>query len=134
MTSIAATMDSLTRDGYWFEFTGPDVAHVRAPGGGKVPDAVMAKLRPAKPEILELLRLRERLLTLAADVGVPDAVVLGLPFTELAVTLEQLPRLWPDADLQRQVLTFYLRSLAGVEPSLPGSLYAQRHPGTEIKP
>ncbi|HWG11131.1 MAG TPA: hypothetical protein VN693_06495 [Rhodanobacteraceae bacterium] len=67
---------------------------------------------------------RERLLILAREIGVPDRVVMELPQKELQATHDQLP-FWPDAEMQRHVLMFYLRSLAGIEPALPGSLAAR---------
>lgn len=89
------------------------------------PEAVQLSCNKTGEKVAQELRqVRDRLLTLAQGIGVPDAIVTNLPACELQATHDQLP-LWPDADLQRKVLLFYLKSLAGMEPALPGSLSAR---------
>lgn len=97
--------------------------HVTPPPTG-CPDDLRARIVAHKPVLLELVRMRDHLLALAREIGVPDQVVLGLPATELQATVDQLP-LWPAEDLQRKVLVVYLRALAGIEPALEGTIAAR---------
>lgn len=78
-----------------------------------------------KPDfILVLSGMRGQLLTIARELGLPDRLVLELPESELAATAEQHHDFTTERgeELGRKLLVFYLRSLAGIEPALPGSL------------
>lgn len=68
---------------------------------------------------------RERLLAIARELGLPDELVLELPESEIKAAAEQ-STWYADAEVRHKLLVFYLRSLAGIEPALPGSV-AERH-------
>jgi|GEM_PF-1255645 hypothetical protein len=85
---------------------------------------VMQTLRENKAELLSLITARDHLLSVARELGLPDKIVLDLPASELAATAEQ-STWYADAEVQHKLLVFYLRSLAGIEPALPGSLAAR---------
>lgn len=121
--TAAALLTEVTAAGIRLTING-DRLHVEAPAGHLTPD-LRARIVMHKRGIMELLAMRDGLLRLAREVGVPDRIVIELPAAELRACIEQLP-MWTDAKLQHQVLTFYLRSLAGLEPCLPGSLMARR--------
>ena len=82
------------------------------------------RLTEHKAELLPLVRIRDRLLHIARELGLPDALVLDLPPGELLATAEQ-STWYADAEVRHKLLVFYLRGLAGVEPALPGSLAAR---------
>lgn len=121
--TAAALLDELNRAGIRLAANG-DRLHVEALPGTYTAD-LRARIVAHKQGIMELLAMRDRLLVIAHAAGVPDKAVTGLPAHELQATIDQLP-LWPDADLQRKVMVFYLRSLSGREPCLPGSIMAKR--------
>ena len=77
------------------------------------------------------LRIRDRLLTTACTFGLPDVLVLDLPVSELQATAAQYADFTAEKgeNLGQKLLVFYLRSLAGIEPALPGSL-AERDAST----
>lgn len=64
-----------------------------------------------KAAILQMLRMRDRLVRLAGAIGVPAEIVAALPARELAAWSDGVVY-YADADLQREVLTIYLRTLA----------------------
>lgn len=111
--TAADLLTAITKAGIRLATNG-DRLHVTPPSTG-CPDDLRARIIEHKPDLIELVRMRDRLLTLARSIGVPDEIVAGLPASALQATIGQLP-LWPDADLQRKVLVFYLRALAGLEP------------------
>lgn len=77
------------------------------------------------PVVAQIFDARERLLAIARELGLPDALVLELPEGEINATAEQ-STWYADAEVRHRLLVFYLRSLAGIEPALPGSV-AERH-------
>lgn len=123
--TAATLLDELNRAGIRLAVDG-DRLHVQAPPGAYAAD-LRARIVAHKHGIMKLLAMRDRLLVIANAAGVPDKTVSDLPAHELQATVDQLP-LWPDAEQQRRVLVIYLRSLAGLEPALPGSLAARRSP------
>lgn len=121
-------LDTLRATGIRLTVNG-DRLHVEAPAASYTPD-LRARLIECKGAVLELIAMRDRLLRLARTVGVPAALVEALPASELRACIDQLP-LWANQrddrgdPLQIRVLMFYLRALAGLEPTLPGSLAAR---------
>lgn len=112
-------LTELTRAGIRLSADG-DKLRVEAPAGTDT-QALRDRLKAHKAELLPLVRTRDRLLTIARELGLPDALVLELPASELEATAEQATW-YADAEVRHRLLVFYLRSLAGVEPALPGSL------------
>lgn len=74
--------------------------------------------------VAQFSAIRDRLLTVARELGLPDKIVLDLPASELAATAEQVTW-YADAEVRHKLLIFYLRSLAASESALPGSLAAR---------
>lgn len=79
--------------------------------------------------------VRDRLLTIAREHGLPDRIVLDLPESELIATAEQHHDFTAEKgdELGRKLLVFYLRSLAGIEPALPGSLAERDAPARQAR-
>lgn len=100
-------------------------ARSRVPVVPAVPDEKHAPgLAAAKPAP-DTRVMQEELLIVAGALGLPDALVYELPESELRACCEQ-STWYADAEIAHRLLTFYLRSLAGVEPALPGTV-AERH-------
>lgn len=100
-----------------------DKLHVEAKPGTVTPE-LRDRLKAHKAELLPLVRTRDHLLTVARELGVPDALVQELPASELQATAAQYADFTAEKGekLGQKLLVFYLRSLAGIEPALPGSL------------
>lgn len=100
-----------------------DRLHVEAKPG-TVTLELRDRLKTHKAELLPLIRTRDRLLTVARTLGLPDHVVLDLPASELTETAKQYADFATEKgeELGQKLLVFYLRTLAGIEPALPGSL------------
>lgn len=114
--SAADTIRELAAIGIRLSVAG-DRLHVEARHGA-VTDELRQRLVENKPELLAALRLeatRIRLLTIARSIGLPDQLVLELPIEEVEAAAEQTG-LVGDDEAGRCLLTFYLRSLAGIEP------------------
>lgn len=111
--------------------TNGDRLHVTPPPTG-CPDELRVRIVAHKPDLIRLVRFRDRLLILARDVGVPDCVVTGIEAGELQTWNDAMPK-WPDEVLQREVLVIYLRTLAGIESALPGSLAERDAPERQRK-
>ena len=78
------------------------------------------------PFVAQFSPIRDRLLNVARELGLPDKIVLELPASEIAATADQYAGFTSEngEELGRRLLVFYLRSLAGIEPALPDSLAA----------
>lgn len=76
------------------------------------------------PFVAQIPAIRERLLSIARTLGLPDSLVLDLPAGEFQATAAQYADFTAEngEELGQKLLVFYLRSLAGIEPALPGSL------------
>ena len=94
---------------------------------GLVTDDLRQWLVRHKRELLTLLAMRNRLVEIARSLGLPDQIAIDLPWSEIVqVTLQhEVVVAASDEDLGTKSLLFYLRSLAGVEPALPGSIAAR---------
>lgn len=120
--TAATLIRELADTGVRLSATG-DRLHVEAKLG-TVTLELRDRLKTHKAELLPLIRTRDRLLTVARTLGLPDHVVLDLSASELAETAKQHADFATEKgeELGQKLLVFYLRSLAGIEPALPGSL------------
>lgn len=100
-----------------------DRLHVEAKPGTVTPE-LRDRLKTHKAELLPLIRTRDHLLSIARTLGLPDVLVLDLPAGELQATAAQYADFTAEngEELGHKLLVFYLRSLTGIEPALPGSL------------
>lgn len=128
--SAAALASELQASGVKLTVRGKRL-HVEAPTGTLTPE-VRALLVEHKAALMPLLVMRDRLRDLARSVGVPDRIVVELPASELQACIDQLP-FWDGDELRTRVLVFYLRSLAGIEPTLPGSLVERDAPARRAR-
>ena len=120
--TVETFLDEVSRAGIKLTANG-DRLHFVAPQS--VSTHWRARLIEHKAEILPLVAMRDRLLTLARTIGVPDEIVTSLPASELRACIDQLP-LWDGDDLRARVLVFYLRGVAGLESAPAGSPADQR--------
>lgn len=89
----------------------------------------------APPFVAQPSAIRECLLTIARELGLPDPLVLELPESELIATSEQHHDFTTEKgeELGHKLLVFYLRSVAGIEPALPGSLAERDAPARRAR-
>jgi hypothetical protein len=98
-----------------------DRLHVEAPVSSVTPELRQA-LIDHKADLLALHAIRARLHALAVCLGIPRAVVEALPVEELEATAKQATlcegHMAGSGDpLAHSLLVFYLRQLAGKEPT-----------------